>query len=188
MSAFQLGTGDSDRARLERNAVEPAGVVEHGRQPPRGDVGADSFHYLDRSQRLAEGSDRAGTSLWTDHVAPGGKLAPQFGDRREGVIAGTVDPAHAEGQRRSRATRMGHCGRPYFIYNLSPPLAATGDGARSRRCSQPLEDPGQLSGDHGFALAEQAPGVRRQEQVIAQRDLIPGGIFLKCTVGPLNIA
>src|SRR5208337_2771743 len=36
--------------------------------------------------------------------------------------------------------------------------------------SQPLEAPGQLTGDHGFALAEQPPGVLRQEQVIAQRE------------------
>src|SRR5208337_565493 len=28
--------------------------------------------------------------------------------------------------------------------------------------SQPLEDPGQLTGDHGFALAEQPPGVLQQ--------------------------
>jgi len=27
---------------------------------------------------------------------------------------------------------------------------------------QPLEDPGQLTGDHGFALAEQPPGVLQQ--------------------------
>ncbi len=33
---------------------------------------------------------------------------------------------------------------------------------------QPLEHPGQLTGDHGFALAEQPPGVLHQEQVIAQ--------------------
>src|SRR5208283_5929958 len=32
---------------------------------------------------------------------------------------------------------------------------------------QPLEDPRQLTGDHGFALAEQPPGVLHQEQVIA---------------------
>jgi hypothetical protein len=35
---------------------------------------------------------------------------------------------------------------------------------------QPLEDPGQLTGDHGFALAEQLPGVLHQEQVIVQRE------------------
>jgi len=33
---------------------------------------------------------------------------------------------------------------------------------------EPLEDPGELSGDHGFARAEQPPGVLHQEQVIAQ--------------------
>src|SRR5271157_1282086 len=133
MSAFQLGSGDPDRARLERDPVEPAGIVEHGRQPPRGDVGADSFHHLDRSQRLTEGSDRAGASLRTDHVAPGAELAPEFGDGREGVTAGTVNPANAQTQRRSRATRTGHCSRPIFIYNLSPPLAATGGDGTSRR-------------------------------------------------------
>src|SRR5208337_1961412 len=35
---------------------------------------------------------------------------------------------------------------------------------------QPLENPGQLAGDHGFALAEQPPGVFHQEQVIAERE------------------
>src|SRR5271157_1663414 len=35
---------------------------------------------------------------------------------------------------------------------------------------QTLEDPGQLTGDHGFALAEQPPGVLHQKQVIAQRE------------------
>jgi hypothetical protein len=35
---------------------------------------------------------------------------------------------------------------------------------------QPLEDPGQLTGDHGFALAEQPPGVLHQQHVIAQRE------------------
>src|SRR5208283_4242156 len=35
---------------------------------------------------------------------------------------------------------------------------------------QPLEDTGQLTGDHGFALAEQPPGVLHQEQVIVQRE------------------
>src|SRR5271157_2950522 len=112
MSAFQLSSGDPYSARLERDPVEPAGVIEHGRQPPRGDVGADSFHHLDGSQRLTEGSDRAGASLRTDHIAPGAELAPELGDRREGVVTGTVNPADAEGQRRSRATRTGHCGRP----------------------------------------------------------------------------
>src|SRR5208337_2208044 len=37
----------------------------------------------------------------------------------------------AQGQRRSRATRTGHYGRPLFIYNLSPPLAATALGGTS---------------------------------------------------------
>ena len=77
MSALQLGPGDPDSARLERDPVEPAGVVEHGRQPPRGDVGADSFHHLDGSQRLTKGSERAGASLRSDHVAPGAELAPE---------------------------------------------------------------------------------------------------------------
>ncbi len=35
---------------------------------------------------------------------------------------------------------------------------------------QPLEDPGQLTGDRGFAFAEHPPGVLHQEQVIAQRE------------------
>ena len=36
--------------------------------------------------------------------------------------------------------------------------------------AQPLEDPGHLTGDHGFALAEQPPGVFHQKHVIAQRE------------------
>src|SRR5271157_1859491 len=36
--------------------------------------------------------------------------------------------------------------------------------------AQPLEDPGQLTGDRGFARAEQPPGILHQEQVIAQRE------------------
>src|SRR5271157_2244741 len=35
---------------------------------------------------------------------------------------------------------------------------------------QPLEDPGQLTGDRGFAFAEHPPGVLHQKQVIAQRE------------------
>ncbi len=35
---------------------------------------------------------------------------------------------------------------------------------------QPLEDPGQFSGDHGFVLSELSPGVLHQVQVIAQRE------------------
>src|SRR5208337_4471571 len=47
---------------------------------------------------------------------------------------------------------------------LQPRLPVLGVAA------QPLEDPGQLTGDHGFALAEQPPGVLHREQAIVQRE------------------
>ena len=62
--------------RFECDAVEPAGVVEHGRQPPRGDVGSRSFSTTwSASQRLTERGDRPLASRGADHVAPGAELA-----------------------------------------------------------------------------------------------------------------
>ena len=39
-----------------------------------------------------------------------------------------------------------------------------------RVASQPLEDPRQVGGDRGLALAEESPGVLDQQQVITQRE------------------
>src|SRR5208282_460707 len=75
-------------------------------------------------------------------------------DRRN--LASVSQPGSAGGKETAQQPARGQL--------LQPRLPVLGVAA------QPLEDPGQLTGDHGFALAEQPPGVLHQEQVIAQRE------------------
>ncbi len=54
-----------------------------------------------------------------------------------------------------------------------------------RATPQPFENPCQLAGDHGFACAEQPPGVLNQEQVAAQRESLEHTFM--CGIKPPSI-
>ena len=93
MSVAQFVPRDPELARFERDAVEPLRVVEHGCEPARGHIVADSLHDLPRLQRLAERRDGPRPPLGADDVPLGAQLGAQLGDRPLGVVAATVNPS-----------------------------------------------------------------------------------------------
>ena len=86
---------------VERGSVEPAGVIEDGIEPARGDVRANPLDDLLRRERLAECRDRACAPLRADNVALRAEPPPQLGDRQSGIVTRTVDEANRSGHRKS---------------------------------------------------------------------------------------
>ena len=143
----QLCLGDAHRVRVERDSVEPPGVVKHGRESQPGDVATDSLDDLDRGQRFAESSHGPGLSFRADHIAFRAERLPQFGNRREGILIGTIDTTdhQRQGDSRSSGQRAGR-NRNIPLYRLAGSIR---NGA-SRLADSPThsESPADLASTH----------------------------------------
>ncbi len=96
LGVSQFGRRHAHLARLEGDVVDPAGEFEHGIEPARGHVGADSLDDLPRRERLAESGNRARPPLGADHVSLGRKLGAQGCDRLRSIITRTIDPPNSD--------------------------------------------------------------------------------------------